>query len=402
MTSFLILATLMVLVAVAFIAVPLLRSGKSAAQAHDSANVAIYQDQINELNNDLASGTLSQEEFDHARNELERRLLQDVQPAAPMATTPSARWPALVLMIAVPLIAGVMYWKLGAPNALDMPSDPTQAQMQQVANLLPKLEKHLIDEPNDATGWGMLGKAYMALERYPDAVRAYDKLAQLTPNDAQALADYADALAMAQGQNLQGKPKQLLAAALKLDPSNGKALYLSGFAALSAGDNQQAAKYWNTLLALLPPDSEDAQAVRQHLAGIGQQVAPQAAPQAAEPQVAGSGGEISGSVKLSAGLKSRVQPNDTLFIFARAAQGPRMPLAIMRVQAKDLPVNFKLDDSMAMSPQMKLSNFPEVVVGARISKSGNAMPQPGDLEGMSPTVKVGAKGVVITIDHPVQ
>lgn len=399
MTTFLILAAGMALLAVLFVVLPLLRRRDTAVVlAHDSANVSIYQDQVAELNADLANGTLSQEQFELARSELERRLLQDVQAtpsSTPASPTHSPRWIGYVAALAVPLIAAGLYWKLGTPAALDIPTDPAQAQMHQVASLLPKLEKHLIDEPNDAKGWGMLGQAYMAMERYPDAVRALDKLVQLMPTDAQALADFADALAMAQGQKLEGKPTQVLAAALKLDPNNAKALYLSGFAAIAANQPKEAAKHWNKLLAQLPPDSEDAQAVRQRITEIGQQAdRPQAAP-------ASASASISGSVKLSAELKSKVQPDDTLFVFARAAQGPRMPLAILRLQAKDLPANFTLDDSMAMSPQMKLSNFPEVVVGARISKSGNAMPQSGDLEGATQAVKVGAKSVAVTIDHAV-
>lgn len=398
MTTFLVIAAGMALIAILFVAIPLLRRRETAvAVAHDSANVAIYQDQLAELNADLANGTLSQEQFEHARDELERRLLQDVQAAKPAEPVRVARWPGVVVALAVPVVAGALYWKLGSPAALDIPTDPVQAQMHQVETLLPNLEKHLLDEPQDAQGWQMLGKAYMALERYPDAVRAYDKLALLAPNDAQVLADYADALAMAQGQTLEGKPTQLLAAALKLDPSNAKALYLSGFAALTANDPKQAARHWNALLAQLPPDSEDANAVRQRLADIGQQA--EAGPQTSGPAAATA--SISGRVTLSAELKSKVQPGDTLFVFARAAQGPRMPLAILRLQAKDLPVNFTLDDSMAMSPQMKLSNFPQVIVGARISKSGNAMPQPGDLEGNSQAVKVGAKSVAVTIDRAV-
>lgn len=394
MTTFLLLAAGMTLAAILFVAIPLLRRRATAmAVAHDSANVSIYQDQLAELNADLANGTLSQEQFEHARDELERRLLQDVQGAAPAAPARIARWPGVAVALAVPLIAGALYWKLGSPAALDIPSDPVQAQMQQVESMLPKLEQHLIDEPQDAKGWQMLGKAYMALERYPDAVRAYDKLALLAPSDAQVLADYADALAMAQGQTLEGKPTQLLAAALKADPSNGKALYLSGFAALAANQPQEAAKHWNALLAQLPPDSEDANAVRQRLAEIGQQ--------ADATPTASAAASISGRVKLSAELKSKIQSGDTLFVFARAAQGPRMPLAILKLQAKDLPVNFTLDDSMAMSPQMKLSNFSEIVVGARISRSGNAMPQAGDLEGVSQAVKVGAKNVAVTIDQVV-
>jgi cytochrome c-type biogenesis protein CcmH len=395
MTTFLILAAGMTLFAILFVAIPLLRRHATAtAVAHDSANVSIYQDQLAELNADLANGTLSQEQFEHARDELERRLLQDVQGTAPVAPAAIARWPGIAVALAVPLIAGALYWKLGSPTALDIPSDPVQAQMHQVESMLPKLEQHLINEPQDAKGWQMLGKAYMALERYPDAVRAFDKLSLLAPNDAQVLADYADALAMAQGQTLEGKPTQLLAAALQTDPNNAKALYLSGFAALAANQPKEAAKHWNALLAQLPPDSEDANAVRQRLAEIGQQAE-------ASPKASAAAASISGSVKLSAELKSKIQPGDTLFVFARAAQGPRMPLAILKLQAKDLPVNFALDDSMAMSPQMKLSNFSEIVVGARVSRSGNAMPQAGDLEGASQAVKVGAKSVAVTIDHVV-
>lgn len=396
MTPFLLLAAGMTLVAILFVAIPLLRRRASTAVvAHDSANVSIYQDQLTELNADLANGTLSQEQFEHARDELERRLLQDVQGATPAAPTHIARWPGIAVALAVPLTAFALYWQLGSPAALDIPSDPAQAQMHQVESLLPKLEKHLIDAPQDAKGWHMLGKTYMVLERYPDAVRAFDKLAMLAPDDAQVLADYADALAMAQGQTLEGKPTQLLAAALKADPNNAKALYLSGFAALAANQPKQAAKHWNALLAQLPPESEDAIAVRQRLAEIGQQA--NAAPKAAA--AASVSGSVSGSVKLSAELKSKVQPGDTLFVFARAAQGPRIPLAILKLQAKDLPVNFTLDDSMAMSPQMKLSSVSEIVVGARISRGGDAVPRAGDLEGASQAVKVGTKGVTVTIDQ---
>jgi cytochrome c-type biogenesis protein CcmH len=198
---------------------------------------------------------------------------------------------------------------------------------------------------------------------------------------------------MAQGQTLQGKPRQLLAAALQFDPNNVKALYLSGFAAVESGDAKQASTHWNKLLQLLPANSEDAVAVRQRLAELGQPVTPSA--------LAGDAASISGTVRLSAELKVKVQPGDTLFVFARAAQGPRMPLAILKLEAKDLPARFSLDDSMAMSPQMKLSNFPEVVIGARISRSGNAMPQPGDLEGTSEPVKLGAKGVAVAINRVV-
>jgi cytochrome c-type biogenesis protein CcmH len=394
MTAFLIAATAMALVAILLVSLPLLRKrSRAMVLPHDAANVSIYQNQLAEIQADLDIGTLSQEQFEHARNELERRLLQDVSPTAVTPAARNARWPGIVAAAAIPLVAAVLYWQLGNPHAIAVAKNPALAQTQQVEDMLPKLEKHLAEQPTDATGWKMLGKAYMALDRYPDAVRAFDKLAQLTPEDAQSLADYADALAMAQGQTLQGKPRQLLAAALQFDPNNVKALYLSGFAAVESGDAKQASTHWNKLLQLLPANSEDAVAVRQRLAELGQPVTPSA--------LAGDAASISGTVRLSAELKVKVQPGDTLFVFARAAQGPRMPLAILKLEAKDLPASFSLDDSMAMSPQMKLSNFPEVVIGARISRSGNAMPQPGDLEGTSEPVKLGAKGVAVAINRVV-
>jgi len=259
---------------------------------------------------------------------------------------------------------------------------------------LPKLEQRLQAEPNDPIGWDMLGKAYMALERYPEAAKAYAALAALQPNEAQVFADYADAQAMAQGQNLAGKPTELIAQALKLDPSNGKALYLAGFAAQEAGQPKAAIAHWEKLLSQLPPDSEGATVLRQNLAEMNHPVGGQVTPQAST--------SVSGQVRLAAGLKDAPAPQDTVFVFARAVDGPKMPLAILRVQVKDLPVNFSLDDSMAMSPQMKLSNFPEVIIVARISKTGSAVPQAGDLEGSSGPVKLGAKNIVIEISQQVQ
>jgi cytochrome c-type biogenesis protein CcmH len=259
-----------------------------------------------------------------------------------------------------------------------------------VQALLPALEKHLKEAPEDATGWRMLAKAYMALERYPEAAAAMERAAKLLPQDAQVLADQADALAMAQGQRLAGRPQALLARALELDPDNGKALYLAGYAALEAGDRETAARHWKRLLARLPPDSEDAATVRQQLEEIG------AGTPGAEQKAA-----ISGTVRLHESLRARVAPEDTVFVFARAVDGPRMPLAILRLKARELPAPFRLDDSQAMSPAMRLSGAREVVVEARISKRGNATPQPGDLEGVSAPVKPGAREVTVVIDRVV-
>lgn len=404
MTIFIALSALMALCAAFVIALPLmrgLRGRQASAPAQDAANVAIYTDQQAELAADLMHGVLSQTQFDLAKHELERRLLQDVRPMTePIATVKTARWPGIVAALMVPLMALGLYLKIGNPaalnpDALNPPAaDPMITQLQQVETLLPKLEQRLQAQPNDPTGWNMLGKAYMALERFPEAVKAYAKLAELQPREAQVFADYADAQAMAQGQTLTGKPSELIAQALRLDPTNGKALYLAGFAAQEAGKPKAAIAHWEKLLAQLPPDSEDTAVLRQNLAGLKQQTSGQVGAQA--------GASVSGQVRLAATLKDKPAPQDTLFVYARAVEGPKMPLAMLRVQVKDLPVNFTLDDSMAMSPQMKLSNFPEVVIVARVSKSGAAVPQPGDLEGVSAPVKLGAKNVAVEISKQIQ
>jgi cytochrome c-type biogenesis protein CcmH len=396
MTVFYSIGALMALAAMLFVAFPLLRSQKpSSAPAQDAANVAIYADQSAEMQSDLRNGLLSQQQYDLAQHELERRLLQDIPPAAtPAPIGKSARWPGVIIALLLPVIAVSLYFKLGNPAAINPPVDPMLAQMQQVEAMLPKLEQKLREQPQDITGWTMLGKASMMLERYPKAVEAYAKLVQLTPQDAQAYADYADALAMANGQKLSGQPAAFIAHALKLDPNNGKARYLAGFAAIEQGDTKTAIAHWEKLLAQLPPETEGAMMLREKLAELKQQSGTRG--------VLSSSANISGQVNLAATLKNNARPNDTLFIFARAVSGPKMPLAMLKVQVKDLPVHFKLDDSMAMSPQMKLSNFPEVVIVARVSKSGTAVTQAGDLEGVSAPVKLGAKNVAVQITHKVE
>lgn len=405
MSLFLTLSILMALAAALFVALPLLlRKQETSGPAQQAANIAIHADQIAELENDLKNGVLSQEQVDLARHELDRRLLQDTN-AAPATFAPGARWPTLLAAVLTPLLAAGVYFMIGTPAAIDAPAPlAADPRMQQVQAMLPKLEQHLQTSPNDANAWRMLGKAYLVLDRFAESANAYNRLTQLTPNDAQGYADFADALAMAQGQSFAGKPRELLATALKLDPSHGKANYLAGYAAMEAGKPQDAVRHWENLLKLLAPESQDAAALRAQIAELKQQTGGMQAAPSNSPAPSGSTGtaQVSGKVRLAASMKQQAHPDDTLFVYARAVEGPKMPLAMLRVQVKDLPVDFTLDDSMAMSPQMKLSNFPQVVIVARVTKSGAAVPQAGDLEGVSAPVKLGAKDVAVEISKKVQ
>lgn len=409
MTMLYLIGAVMALVAMLFIALPLLRRTRKpgVAPEQDAANVAIYTDQLAELEDDLSNRLLSQTQFDLAKPELERRLLQDVPAGVTQAPAQqSARWFGVLLSLLIPLIAIGLYFQLGTPEALNAPAPADQtvsAQEQEIEAILPRLVQHLREQPGDIAGWKNLGRALLALQRFDEAAQAYEKITLITPKSAQAFADYADALGMAQGQKLAGKPTQVIAQALKLDPKNPKARYLAGFASIEAGNLKEAIMHWEKLLAELPPEQRGVDTLREKIAELKQKTGlPSATTGTEAKSTAVASATISGQAQLNAALKNQASPEDTVFVFARAVDGPKMPLALLRVKVKDLPVDFKLDDSMAMSPQMKLSNFPNVVIVARVSKNGTAIPQPGDLEGVSAPVKLGAHNVKIEITRKIE
>ena len=231
------------------------------------------------------------------------------------------------------------------------------------------------------------------LGRFPEAVDAYAKATQRAPRDPQLLADFADALAMARGERLAGEPEKLVLRALELDPNHLKALALAGTAAFERKDYAGAARFWQRMLPLMPAGSEDARAIQ---ANVDEALALGGKPAAAKHP------GLRGTVRIAAKLKANVSPDDTVFIFARAVEGPPMPLAVRRARVRELPLAFSLDDSMAMAPGAKLSSFSRIIVSARISRSGNATPQSGDLQGESGPVANDASGVRVLIDSVVR
>jgi len=396
---FLVIAAAMVAIAVGCVLVPLLARRAHAGPAPEAANLAILRDQLAELEADVARGVLATERYEQARSELERRALDETQgdsaPASP--PRPASAWTAAVLAAGIPVGAVVFYLVVGAPSALLGQRDPghevTRERVEQmVAGLAARLEK----APDDPDGWRVLGRSYSVMGRYPEAARAYERAVALVPGDAGLLADYADALAMAQGRSMAGKPLELVNRALELDANQWKALALAGTAALERNDHAQAVAYWERLRKVLPPGSGMEESVE---ASIAEARALAGAKPAPKPKArATASARVAGRVSLAQGLAARAAPTDTVFIFARAASGPPMPLAVLRKQVRDLPLEFTLDDTMAMAPNLKLSDFPEVIVGARVSRSGSATAQSGDLRGQSKPVKVGTTGIAVVID----
>ena len=401
MTWFLAVGAAMVAAALAWVLIPLLARPTRATRAPEAANLAVLRDQLAELDSDLARGILSPERYEQSKLELERRVLEEARPASAPAGSPVASPRAAVILAAVlPIAAVALYLGVGAPTVLlrepgGKPGPQHEITREELEGVVAKLAQQVDRSPDDAKGWMLLARSYYVLGRYPEAARAYERAVALVPGDADLLADYADALGVVQGRSLEGKPFELARRALEIDPDHWKALALAGTAAFERKDYRQAVAYWERLQRLVPPDSEIGRSVNASIAEARELGGTKAAAASA------TGARVTGRVSLAQGLVGKAAPTDTVFIFARAAGGPPMPLAVLRKLVKDLPLEFALDDSMAMAPSLKLSGFSEVIVGARISRSGSATPQSGDLQGLSKPVKVGATGVAVVIDTAV-
>ena len=442
MTGFIVGAAVLLTATALLLGWPAWSGRRSAAGGAASADagaevVAAYRSELAELQADLAAGTLSADRFDQSRRELQQRLLAEVDAAA--ATSPGSgaastglaaarapRWAWAAALAFVVLLPIGLYAKFGVPEALE-PGAATRVAArdgaagpitaQQVEAMVSRLEQHLKEAPGDSEGWTMLARTYNFMRRFPEASTAYARAVALVPDDAQLLADYADALAMAHDRSLAGEPMTLVERALKIDPQNAKALALAGTNAFEKQDYAGAVAYWERSVKASPQDGEFAAALQASIAearsrgGLPSPVASASAAKAATADAAvadsaaGPGAappaqaRIRGRVTLASAVASRAAPDDTVFVFARAEQGPRMPVALLRRQVKDLPLDFTLDDGNAMMPQLSLSKVGSVVVGARVSRSGNATPQSGDLHGESAPVKVGTDGVRIEISQ---
>lgn len=404
MTLFWILAAALVVVALAALVRPLLRDAAApTVDATRASNVRLLRDQLAELDAELAAGALAPDQHASARAELERRALEETREADVTVSARSGRGSALTLAVLLPALAVVLYLALGNRMAFDpvfakAPSEATQADVE---TLVERLAQRMREQPGDPEGWALLGRSYAAMGRFEPARDAYAKAVGLLPDNPWLLADYADAMAMTQGRTLAGDPERLVLRALEIDPDHLKALALAGSAAMERGDFAGAVRHWTRVKQVAPPDSPFASGLDDSLreARVAAGLPPEDVPaQAAAPQAAAAPtASVRVRVTLDPALAGRVRPDDTLFVYARAAEGPRMPLAIARLRAADIPAEVTLDDSMAMSPQMRLSAFPSVLVGARISRSGDATPQPGDLEGFSDAVAPAGTDVAVRI-----
>jgi cytochrome c-type biogenesis protein CcmH len=391
---------------------PLLKRQASSTKDEGEKTLSVYRQHFAELEQDLKNALLTDEQYQQSKRELERRLLEETGPAE--ATPPARVWPvngrAVVVAFAViiPTISGLLYWTLGNPEAITLPSLSLQAGQggsdyahqtsEGLDALSERLKKKLEQNPNDGVGWALLARSYVEIGRHADAVPMYEKAMKLIPDDPQMLVDYADALAVLHGRKLEGKPEQLIQQAIKIDPNHVKALMLAGTVAFDRKEFGRAVQYWERASANFPADAE-AEVRQELLSGIAEAKGLAGGKPAMVKVAGGQAAAISGTVSLAPGLAGEGAPTDTLFVFARATNGPPMPVSIVRATKQDLPFTFRLDDSTSPMPSRKLSDAGTVVIVARLSKSGQAMPQSGDLEGMSQPVTPGANKVTVVIDR---
>ena len=417
MTLFIALAALMVLLALAIVIVPLVRGTRRDATLGE--DLTVLADGMRELQAEKAAGELTAAEFEQARIELERQALQTRQQTQASAQSSlRANWgAALATAIVLPLLATVLYLTVGQPGTLTRAGALAQAgggggEASHAPDdaAVAALQARLAKDGTDVEGWVLLARSYFQMRRIDDALEAYKKATTLMADNPDLWVEYANTLAIAHDRNLSGEPTQFVERALTLDPNNFNALAFAGLAALQRGDSTAALAHWGRLKSLLPEGSEDSKRIDELLARARGDEAPpapaaartQTPPPAAKSAQAPAGAEIRGTVTVAAPLATKVAASDTLFIFARAPNGPPMPLAAVRTRADGWPVTFTLDDSSAMVQGMQLSKFANVNLVARISRLGSANAQPGDIEGSIENVAVGSKDVRIVMDRVIE
>lgn len=391
------LAALMTVVALALLLVPLLRGGKLSGPPAADVDVDLYRRRLAELESEYQAGQLDDAALERARLELERAMLRDVEgvPAEPLSGG-GRRWSAaLAVLVAVPIAAVALYLTLGRGDLLreSSPEALLAATPDQFPIAIDRLARRLRTHPEETAGWHLLGRSYFALGRVEDALEAYRRGLATAPDDPDLLVDYAETLAVAADQNLQGRPRRLLERALAVAPEHAKALWLAGIAAHGAGEFQQAIGYWERLRAQLPADSEEAALVARNIAD--------ARARLGRAEAAGEA-RIAVRVRLAPEVSRQAPPDARVFVFARAPEGPPMPIAVRTLSVAELPTTVILDENASMGVGAPLSSYERVTVAARVSRTGQATAASGDLEGSAGSVAVGRDATAeVVIDRVV-
>ncbi|MBT6349497.1 MAG: c-type cytochrome biogenesis protein CcmI [Proteobacteria bacterium] len=374
-------ASILALLAVGIVMPALLRVSRPGDIERTQVNVAIARERERELRKELDEGILSDSEFDAARRELEHGLAIDLE-GEPHATPDKATSPVLAVAVSavLPILALGLYIFLGSPNLPEHPGMPATSDVTgqdppaDVGVMLAQLKARLVDEPNDIRGWTLLGNALMSTGEYAKAVPAYRRLVALQPGNAERLVRLADALAMSRNGVLTGEPEELIQQALMLSPGHPQGLWLAGIAAEQRGAYADALVIFNRLLPLVSDQPEVLTEVRALISRTTTALEGDSLTQTDSLRIL---------VSVDADLVSTITPEDTLFVYARVPNGPPMPVAVRKLKAQPLPREVVLSDQNLMLAGASIGSYPELEIGAHISRSGTVQKAPGDLLGLS-------------------
>ncbi|MBU3540030.1 c-type cytochrome biogenesis protein CcmI [Polynucleobacter sp. UB-Tiil-W10] len=394
-TSFLIPAFLLLILVLVLLLRPFIFPAHSKATSRRQMNATIYREELDKLEAEHQSSVINSVDYEIAHAEMRQRLFQDTLEEDDREVAGSAKKTAIGLCVFIILISSALYFSLGDVVRIAQRNSEKPITQEGVEKMVAEFAAKMEKDPTNLKGWAMLARSYRILGRNEDAAKAYERAGSFVNSDPQLLADYADVLASNANGNFAGKPLQLINQALKLDPNNLMALWLSGTASYNAGNYKLAVQSWERLAQQLPPDTDEARAIKGSITEArskGGLSAPAPMP------VASSGKEISGKIEISTELKSNIKPGDIVMVIARKP-GERMPVAVLKAPATDFPMRFTLNDALAMNPSAPLSQLSEASIEVRISKSGMAKPEAGDLISSAQTIKVGEKNVRLLVNQ---
>jgi cytochrome c-type biogenesis protein CcmH len=393
MTNFFIPAFLLLVLVLLLLLRPFLFPAKVQATSRRQMNAAIYREELDKLEAERNTGLITEADYEIAHSEMRQRLFQDTNEEDDLATLGSTKKTAIGICIFIVLISSGLYFSFGDVYRVAQKNSETPMNQEGVEKMVTEFAAKMEKDPSNLQGWVMLARSYRILGRNEDAVKAYERAGSFVDSDPQLLADYADTLAANANGNFAGKPLRLINQALKLDPNNLMALWLSGTAAFSTGNYRSAVQTWEKLASQLPPNSEEIKMIEGSIAEARSKggLAPKAT-------IISSAKTISGQIELASDLKSKVKQGDTVMVIARQV-GERMPVAVLKIPVAQFPMSFVLNDALAMNPNAPLSKLTEVSIEVRISKTGMAKPETGDLISAAKTIKVGAENVQLLVDQ---
>ncbi|WP_440830884.1 c-type cytochrome biogenesis protein CcmI [Pseudomonas fragariae (ex Marin et al. 2024)] len=397
MIDFWMAAGLLLLVALSFLLIPLLRGHRAQREEDRTAlNVALYQERLNELQVQQEQGVLSVAQLQAARTEAARELLADTEGAEPDRTSRLGKPLLLLAALLVPMLGLAGYLQLGASDRVELSREFARPPTS-LADMTQRLERSVQAQPDSAENLYFLARSYMAQNRPGDAAQMFERSVALAGRQPELLGQWAQALYFASDKHFTPQVQALTDEALQADPREVTSLGLLGIAAFETQRYQAAVDYWTRLLAALPADDASRSALEGGIARARENLAKRPADAAPAPAVKAKSIKI--HVELAAALQGKVRPNDSVFIFARAINGPAAPLAVKRITVADLPADVELSDADAMMPQLNLSNFAQVQLVARVSRAGQ--PTTGEWVGRSqPLASDSGVQQALTIDSP--